>query len=126
MFSKKLGWGFLFIFIFLSLVALLTNMPEKKDVKVYKSLLPYFPYKLKKEFGGLDIVDTRTNKDLDVPNAKVFIIYDNLLKKWGKKHLKLENKNLIILDDKGKEKGKIILKNEKDIKWVEEFFFTKK
>ncbi len=125
MFSKKLGWGFLFIFIFLSLVALLTNMPEKKDVKVYKSILPYFPYKIKKEFGGLDIVDKRTNKDLDVPNAKVFIIYDNLLKKWGKTHLKLEDKNLIILDDNKKEVKKIAL-TKKDIKWVEEFFFTKK
>ncbi len=125
MFSKRILWGFLFIFIFLSAVALITNMPEKKDVRVYKEIIKYFPYKLKKEFGGLDITDTRTNKDLDVPNAKVFVIYDNLLKKWGKTHLKLQNNTLIILNDDKSERAKIALKDNKDIEWVKEFFSLK-
>ncbi len=125
MFSKRILWGFLFIFIFLSAVALITNMPEKKDVRVYKEIIKYFPYKLKKEFGGLDITDTRTNKDLDVPNAKVFVIYDDLLKKWGKTHLKLQNSTLIILNDDKSERAKIALKNNKDIEWVKNFFSLK-
>ncbi len=125
MFSKRILWGFLFIFIFLSAVALITNMPEKKDVRVYKEIIKYFPYKLKKEFGGLDITDTRTNKDLDVPNAKVFVIYDDLLKKWGKTHLRLQNSTLIILNDDKSERAKIALKNNKDIEWVKNFFSLK-
>ncbi len=125
MFSKRILWGFLFIFIFLSAVALITNMPEKKDVRVYKEIVKYFPYKIKKEFGGLDITDTRTNKDLDVPNAKVFVIYDDLLKKWGKTHLKLQNSTLIILNDDKSERAKIALKNNKDIEWVKNFFSLK-
>ncbi len=125
MFSKRILWGFLFIFIFLSAVALITNMPEKKDVRVYKEIVKYFPYKIKKEFGGLDITDTRTNKDLDVPNAKVFVIYDDLLKKWGKTHLKLQNSTLIILNDDKSERAKIALKNSKDIEWVKNFFSLK-
>ncbi len=125
MFSKRILWGFLFIFIFLSAVALITNMPEKKDVRVYKEIVKYFPYKIKKEFGGLDITDTRTNKDLDVPNAKVFVIYDDLLKKWGKTHLKLQNNTLIILNDDKSERAKIALKNSKDIEWVKNFFSLK-
>ncbi len=125
MFSKRILWGFLFIFIFLSAVALITNMPEKKDVRVYKEIVKYFPYKIKKEFGGLDITDTRTNKDLDVPNAKVFVIYDDLLKKWGKTHLKLQNSTLIILNDDKSERAKISLKNNKDIEWVKNFFSLK-
>ncbi len=125
MFSKRILWGFLFIFIFLSAVALITNMPEKKDVRVYKEIVKYFPYKIKKEFGGLDITDTRTNKDLDVPNAKVFVIYDDLLKKWGKTHLRLQNNTLIILNDDKSERAKIALKNNKDIEWVKNFFSLK-
>ena len=125
MFSKRILWGFLFIFIFLSAVALITNMPEKKDVRVYKEIVKYFPYKIKKEFGGLDITDTRTNKDLDVPNAKVFVIYDDLLKKWGKTHLKLQNSTLIILNDDKSERAKIALKNNKDIEWIKNFFSLK-
>lgn len=125
MFSKRILWGFLFIFIFLSAVALITNMPEKKDVRVYKEIVKYFPYKIKKEFGGLDITDTRTNKDLDVPNAKVFVIYDDLLKKWGKTHLRLQNNTLIILNEDKSERAKIALKNNKDIEWVKNFFSLK-
>ncbi len=124
MFSRNLLLGFLFIFIFLSAVALITNMPEKKDVKVYKEVLKYFPYKIKKEFGGLDIEDKRTGEDLDVPNSKVFLAYDDLLKKWGKKHLKLQNNTLIVLDDNGQKKGEIKLETQKDIDWVKKFFFS--
>ncbi|MRJ02917.1 MAG: hypothetical protein GXO19_01365 [Epsilonproteobacteria bacterium] len=125
MFSRKLLWGFAFIFIFLSVVALLTNMPESKNMRVYKALLPYFPYKIEKEFGGLDIVDKRTGEDLDVANAQVYIVYDELLKKWGKNHLKLEGDTLYILDEKGKNLSSLQLQNEKERRWVEEFFNLK-
>lgn len=122
MFSKKLLWGFAFIFIFLSVVALLTNMPEKKNKRIYTELIKYFPYKLKKEFGGLDIVDRRSGKDLDVANEKVFIVYDELLKKWGKKHLILSGYELIVLDDNGKEIARIRLKDQHEVDWVKHFF----
>ena len=124
MFSRKLFFAFFFIFIFLSVVALITNMPEKKNIRVYKEISKYFPYEIKKEFGGLDIVDKRTGKDLDVANEKVFLAFDDLLKKWGKTHLKLENNTLLVLDDNGKIIKKIKLKNEKEKKWVETFFFS--
>ena len=122
MFSRQILWALAFIFIFLSVVALLTNMPEAKNKRVYKALQPYFPYKIEKEFGGLDIVDKRTGKDLDVQNAKVYVVYEDLLKKWGKKHLRLENDRLIVLDDAGKEAGVIELKDPKEKQWVMEYF----
>ncbi|WP_281950758.1 hypothetical protein [Nitrosophilus kaiyonis] len=125
MFSKRIIFAFLFIFIFLSAIALITNMPQKKNIRVYNAIMPYFPYKIQKEFGGLDIVDKRTGKDLDIANEKVFLAFDNLLKKWGKSHLKLENNTLLVLDDNGKIVKKIELKNEKEKKWVETFFFSK-
>jgi len=125
MFSKRLLWGFAFIFIFLSVVALLTNMPESKNMRVYKALLPYFPYEIQKEFGGLDIVDKRTGKDLDVQNAKVYIVYDQLLKKWGKEHLRLEGNRLVVLDENGSVAAKIELATPRERAWVEEFFGLK-
>ncbi|MRI83810.1 MAG: hypothetical protein C6I00_05245 [Nitratiruptor sp.] len=123
MFSTRLLWGFAFIFIFLSVIALLTNMPESKNPRVYKALLPYFPYRIEKEFGGLDIVDKRTGKDLDVENAKVYIVYDELLKKWGRKHLRLEGNRLIVLDDQGNPRATIPLQGAEEVHWVQEFFF---
>ena len=124
MFSKRLLIAFLFIFIFLSAVALITNMPQKKNIRVYNEIMKYFPYKIQKEFGGLDIVDKRTGKDLDIANEKVFLALDEMLKKWGKTHLVLKGDELQILDD-NKNVVKIIkLKNQKEVKWVKEFFFS--
>ena len=124
MFSKRLLIGFFFIFIFLSAIALITNMPQKKNTRIYKEIMPYFPYKIQKEFGGLDIVDKRTGEDLDISNEKVFLAFDDMLKKWGRKHLKLENNRLLVLDDSGKVVKTIELKNDNEIKWVKEFFFS--
>ena len=122
MFSRQILWALAFIFIFLSVVALLTNMPEAKNKRVYEALQPYFPYEIKKEFGGLDIVDRRTGKDLDVQNAKVYLVYEDLLKKWGKKHLRLEGSRLVVLDDGGNEIGAIELRDQKEKAWVTEYF----
>ncbi len=126
MFSKKLAYGFFFIFVFLSFVAFYTNMPESKNKRVFQEIEKYFPYKIKKEFGGLDIEDKRTGEDLDVENSKVFLIFDDLMKKWGKNHLKLsEDQNkLIVLDDSGKEIGIIELKNDREKEFVKKFFFS--
>ncbi len=126
MFSRKIIYGFFFIFVFLSFVAFYTNMPESKNKRVYQEIMKYFPYKIKEEFVGLDIEDKRTGEDLDVENAKVFLVFDDLMKKWGKNHLKLsEDKNkLIVLDDKGDTLASIELKNENEKEFVKKFFFS--
>ncbi len=122
MFSKRLLWGFAIVFLFLSVVALVTNMPEKKSKRVYSEILETFPYEIRKEFGGLDIIDKRTGKDLDVANSKVFVAFDELLKKWGKTHIKLEGKTVYVLDDDKKVVKKIVLKNQEELHFVKEFF----
>ncbi len=122
MFSKKLVLAFLTLFLFLSISALIQNMPAPKNKRVYEEILPYFPYKIEKELGGIDIVDKRTGEDLDIANSKVYLAFDDLLKKWGKTHLKLENKELIILDDNGKEVKRVQLQNPKEVEWVINFF----
>jgi len=121
MFSKKLIWAFLFVFLFLSFSMLLENMPAPKNKRVYQTILPYFPYAIKKEFGGIDIVDKRTGKDLNIDNAKVYVAYDAFLRKWGRSHLRLHDATLTIVDDKGKVLKTVTL-NENERKWVKEFF----
>ena len=122
MISKKLAWAFLAVFLLLSFTALISNMPEKKNKRIYQAILPYFPYEITKELGGIDIVDKRTGKDLDIANAQVFLAFDAMLKKWGKKHLLLDGNELYILDDNGKKITQIHLQNEKERAWVKKFF----
>ncbi len=99
MFSKKTIIILTAVFAFLSIAALVVNMPEKKDAAVMAKLKPYIPYELTKTMGGLDIVDKRTGEKLKIDNAKVFLAMDDLTKKWGKNHLRVENATLVILDD---------------------------
>jgi len=102
MFSKKLVYVLMAVFAFLAISALIVNMPEKKDPQVIEKIKPWFPYEMTKTLGGLDLLDKRTGEKLKLDNAKVFLAYDNYLKKWGKNHLRVENDTLIILDDANK------------------------
>ncbi len=122
--SKKLLVFIAITFLALSIGSLLVNMPEKKNIHIYNELKKYFPYKLKKELSGVDIVDSRTGKDLDIDNAKVFLVYDDLLKKWGKEHIKLKG-DILILYDNDRILQKIKLTKE-ELGWVENFFNLKK
>jgi len=122
MFSKKLLWAFAIVFLFLSVTALINNLPSKKNKRIYNEILETFPYEIRKELGGLDIVDKRTNKDLDVTNSKVFIAFDELLKKWAKTHIKLKNNTLYIYDDNQKIVKKIELKTNEEKEFIKEFF----
>ncbi|BDY13651.1 hypothetical protein [Hydrogenimonas cancrithermarum] len=101
MFNKKIVYFLMFVFAFLSISALIVNMPEKKDAQVIEKLAPYFPYEITKTIGGLDLIDKRSGEKLKLDNAKVFLAYDDYLKKWGKTHLKIEGNRLVILDDSG-------------------------
>ena len=122
--SKKLLVFIAITFLALSIGSLLVNMPEKKNTHIYNELKKYFPYKLKKELSGVDIVDSRTGKDLDIDNAKVFLVYDDLLKKWGKGHIKLKG-DVLILYDNDRILQKIKLTKE-ELGWVKNFFNLKK
>jgi hypothetical protein len=110
------------VFAFLSISALMMNMPEKKDPQVIAKIRPYFPYEITKAMGGLDILDKRTGEKLKISNAKVYLAYDHYLKKWGKSHLKLDGKTLEILDDKGNRVDQMSL-SPKQLAFVRHFFF---
>ena len=102
MFSKKTIWILMAVFAFLSIMALVVNMPEKKDHAVMAKLKPHIPYEITKTFGGLDIIDKHTGKKMKIDNAKVFIAYDAFTKKWGKNHIVVNENTLVVLDDNNK------------------------
>ncbi len=115
-------WVLMAIFAFLSISMFLSNMPEKKDRHVIEKVSAYFPYEMTKTIGGLDIVNKNTGEKLKIDNAKVFLAFDDLLKKWGTSHLKLKDSTLLILDDDNKTVDTMHL-NEKELSFVKEFFF---
>ncbi|WP_457597105.1 hypothetical protein [Hydrogenimonas sp.] len=122
MFGRKTLYALMAVFAFLSISALIMNMPEKKDRAVVDAIAPYFPYEITKTIGGLDLLDKRTGEKLKLDNAKVFLAYDHYLKEWGKTHLKLEGDTLLILDDEGKTVKKVALPPEQSA-FVRSFFF---
>ena len=122
MFNKKIVYLLMFIFAFLSISALIVNMPEKKDAQVIEKLAPYFPYKITKTIGGLDLIDKRSGKKLKLDNAKIFLAYDDYLKKWGKSHLKIEGNRLVILNDGGTPIDSMEL-TPKQRSFIQKFFF---
>jgi hypothetical protein len=122
MFSKKTMYLLMAVFAFLSISALIMNMPEKKDAAVVEKLKPYFPYEITKTIGGLDMVDKRTGEKLKLDNAKVFLAYDHYLKQWGAGHLKLDGDTLLILDDNGTVVDRMAL-TPKQSAFVKHFFF---
>ncbi len=121
MFSKKTVYILMAVFAFLSISALIVNMPEAKDKKVIEKISPYFPYEITKTLGGLDLRDKRTGERLKLDNAKVFLAYDHYLKEWGKTHLRREGDTLVILDDQGNKVDTMKL-DAKDLAFVKRFF----
>ena len=120
--SKKIFIALIFVFGFLSFVAFKNALPEAKNKEVMNAIAPYFPYKLEKTLKGLKIVNTKTGKNEEPSNSVVFKRVDEIEKKWGKSHLKLEGANLIILDDNKKVIKKIYLNDKKAIEFVHKFF----
>ena len=120
--SKKVFIGLVIVMSFLSFVAFKNALPEAKNKQVMNAIAPYFPYKLEKTLKGLKIVNTKTGESEEPSNSIVFKRIDEIEKKWGKTHLKLEGANLIILDDDKKEIKKIYLNDKKALDFVHKFF----
>ncbi len=120
--SKKIFIALIFVFSFLSFVAFKNALPESKNKEVMNAIAPHFPYKLEKTLKGLKIVNKKTGESEEPDNSIVFKRLDQIEKKWGKKHLKLQDSTLIIVDDNQKVIKKVELKDKKAIEFVHKFF----
>ena len=110
------------LFLTLGFQALKEAQPTKKNERVYKELKQYMPFYLEKRIGGFSICSKEDNIKEKPPITEVYHRLEQLEQGWGKKHLKLENNELIILDNNKKQIGKIILKTKDELQWVKQFF----
>jgi hypothetical protein len=120
--KKGLFIGFLFAFLVLGFVAMQRAMPESKEQRIYKAIKVYSPYKMEKIVGGLAIIDTRTGDKEKPSAAEVMLRYDELDKKWGHKHLRVEGDQVVVLGENNQSIAKIFIETQKERQFLNKFF----
>jgi hypothetical protein len=110
-------------FLIFGLAAFMDSKPSQKNERVYKAVQQYSPYYFDKRFGGLQIMNREDPEFKEKPNnMTVFKEFERLEKAWGKKHLKLEKDNLIILDNNGEKRAVLPLQNRDEIEFVHRYY----
>ncbi len=75
------------------------NAKPTKKAPIYREIRKYSPYYLEKRFGGLEILSKEDKNFKEKPNnMEIFHRFEDLEKEWGKKHLKIDNNSLKIID----------------------------
>jgi hypothetical protein len=120
--KKGLFIGFLFAFLVLGFVAMQRAMPESKEQRIYKAIKVYSPYKMEKIVGGLAIIDTRTGDKEKPSAAEVMLRYDELDKKWGHQHLRVEGDQVVVLGENNQSIAKIFIETQKERQFLNKFF----
>ncbi|WP_345993064.1 hypothetical protein [Sulfurimonas sp. HSL-1716] len=120
--KRGLFFGALFAFLVMGVVAMKQAMPEAKNPHMYKELKVYMPYTLEKTIGGLSIIDKRDGSKESPSAADVMLRLDELEKNWGKKHLKVVDNDVVILNDANQSVAKIFIKDKKERAFLKRFF----
>ena len=113
------------LFFVLGFNALQNAQPEHKNKRIYAELKKYSPYYLEKRVGGFQIMMKDSKSKEKPPIDQVFARLDQLEKGWGKDSLKIVGDDLIIMDELGKEIGKITFHLPEEKVWVQTFFGIK-
>jgi len=100
------------------------SKPQVKSERIYNSIKPYMPYKLEKTLTGYAIISTQTKeKEKEKPPAsQLWKRLDQLEQIWGEQHLKIENNELIILDDYNQTIKTIPIETPAEKQWLISFF----
>ncbi len=120
--KKGLFLGMLFAFFALGFIAIQKATPNAKPHRIYKEVKIYSPYKFEKSIGGLTIIDTRTGVKEKPDTADALYRMDELDKKWGKKHLKIVENDVVVLGDHNQTVSKIFIETKKERSWLKKFF----
>jgi len=122
-FKKLLPFALILGFILFGLDAFLQSKPSPKNTRIYKAVQKYSPYYLDKRFGGLQIMSKEDKKfKLKPNNMTLFKAFETLERTWGKKHLKLQDKQLVILDNQGTKHATIALHSTKELDFIHQFY----
>jgi len=110
-------------FLLFGVSAYLQSKPSAKNSRIYNLVKKYSPYYLDKRFGGLQILNKEDKEFKEKPNNMgVFHRLEELEKKWGKAHMKLENSVLVVHDNNGSVLKSISLNNQDEIDFVHIFY----
>lgn len=120
--KKGLFLGMLFAFFVLGFIAIQKATPDSKPHRIYKEIKIYSPYKFEKTIGGLAIVDMRTGTKEKPDAADVLYRMDELDQKWGNKHLKIVENDVVVLGDHNQTVSKIYIQTQKERDWLKKFF----
>ena len=126
MFSRKLGYALGAIIVFLTTVAFVIGRPEHRDSRIYPIVREYEPFKVENGLGGLKILRRDNPEFKEEPDTKNFYPrLKELERQWAQKHLRLEGDTLKIVNDKGELLKAIPLKNEKEKRFVIDYYGVK-
>ncbi|QOR61673.1 hypothetical protein ACM66Z_09595 [Sulfurovum sp. ST-21] len=121
--SKLLPVALLLGFFFFGLDALIQSKPSSKNERVYKVVQQYSPYYLDKRFGGLQILSRNDPDFKEKPtNTTIFKEFERLEKEWGKKHLKVQNNTLLILDNNGSRLAELPLQSKEELLFIKNYY----
>ncbi len=120
--KKVLIFAFFSAFLVMGVLEMKRAMPAHKSERIYIAIKQYSPYKLQKRIGGLEIIDTRDDSKEKPSSAEVMLRLDEVEGLWGKKHLKVENSTVIVMDDNKSTIAKIAIENKKERDFLKSFF----
>jgi len=121
-YSKYLIFALTIGFFLIAFNAYQDAKPSSK-APIYKDIKKYSPYYLEKRFGGLEILSKENKEFKEKPdNMQIFHRLEALEKEWGKKHLKLQENQLIILDNNKTQITKIAIKNQIDKDFIHKYY----
>lgn len=120
--KKGLIFGLLAGFLILGTVAMQRATPQHKEDRIYKAIKVYSPYQLEKRIGGLTIINNTTGEKEKPNAAEVLHRLDELDKKWGSKHLRVEANQLFIQGENNQTVAKIFIENEKERTFLRNFY----
>ena len=120
--KKGLIFGFIAAFLVMGTLAMKRAAPDAKEERIYKEIKVYSPYTLEKRVGGLAIIDKRDGTKEKPSASEVLHRMDELDKKWGKDHLRVEENQLLIIGENNQTIAKIFIENQKERDFLKRFF----
>ena len=120
--TKGLMIGAVFAFFVMGFIAMKQAMPEHKEERIYQAIKIYSPYKLEKRMGGLTILNVQTGVKEKPESADVLHRYDELDKQWGKKHLRVENNDVVVMGENNQSVVKIFIETTKEREFLKRFY----
>lgn len=120
--KQGLIFGLIAAFLIMGALAMKRAAPDAKEERIYKEIKVYSPYKLEKRIGGLAIVDSRDGTKEKPSAADSLHRLDELDKKWGKEHLRVEGNQVLIIGENNQSIAKIFIENKRERDFLKSFF----